>query len=77
MEDVALYNRILDIAYKNKLSHLGSYFSSVGIIDEVYSTMKEEDIFILSSGHCALALYVVLEKYKGIDAEYLFKHPGS
>ena len=77
MEDVALYNRILDIAYKNKLSHLGSYFSSVGIIDEVYSTMKEEDIFILSSGHCALALYVVLEKYKGIDAEYLFKRHGG
>ena len=39
--------------------------------------MGEDDIFILSSGHCALALYVVLEKYKGIDAEYLFnKHGG-
>mgnify|MGYP003129650686 FL=1 len=77
MENVALYNRILDIAHKNKLSHLGSYFSSVGIIDEVYSTMKEEDIFILSSGHCALALYVVLEKYKGIDAEYLLNRHGG
>lgn len=77
MEDVALYNRILDIAYENKLSHLGSYLSSVGIIDQVYSIMDKDDIFILSSGHCALALYVVLEKYKGIDAEYLFKRHGG
>ena len=58
---------------KKKLSHLGSYFSSVGIIDEIYSKMNEEDIFILSSGHCAVALYAVLEKYKGIDAAYLFE----
>lgn len=77
MEDIALHNRILDIAYDNKLSHLGSYFSSVDIIDQIYSTMGEDDIFILSSGHCALALYVVLEKYKGIDAEYLFKRHGG
>lgn len=75
MED--LKRRILEIAKKNNLSHLGSYFSSLEIIDEIYSKMKEEDIFILSSGHAALALYVVLEKYKGVDAEYLFKKHGG
>ena len=74
MADLKLFERILDIAYENKLSHLGSYFSSVGIIDEVYGLMEKDDIFILSSGHCALALYVVLEKHKSIDAEYLFKN---
>ena len=58
-----LKKRILEIAYKNKLSHLGSYLSSVEIIDEIYSKKKSEDIFILSSGHAALALYVILEKY--------------
>ena len=69
--------RILDIAYKNKLSHLGSYLSSVDIIDEIYKKMAPEDIFILSSGHAALALYVCLEKYYNIDAEFLFsKHGG-
>jgi len=31
--------------------------------------MDKDDIFILSAGHCALALYVCLEKYHGIDAE--------
>jgi len=72
-----LKRRILEIAHKNKLGHLGSYFSSVDIIDEIYSRMDKEDIFILSAGHCALALYVVLEKYFGLDAEELFnKHGG-
>lgn len=72
-----LKERILDICYKNNLSHLGSYFSSVEIIDKIYSKMKENDIFILSSGHCAVALYTVIEKYKGIDANKLFlKHGG-
>ena len=77
MEDLALKRRILDIAYNRKLSHLGSYFSSVGIIEDIYTGMEKSDIFILSSGHCALALYVVLEKYRGHDAEKLFdKHGG-
>lgn len=72
-----LKKRIGEIAYKNKLGHLGSYFSSADIIDKIYSIMGKDDIFILSSGHAALALYAVLEKYKGIDAEMLFnKHGG-
>jgi len=74
---IKMKKRILEIAFKHKLSHLGSYFSSLEIIDEIYSKMKEEDIFILSSGHAALALYVVIESYKGVDAEQLFiKHGG-
>ena len=77
MERQDLVRRILDIAYKKKLSHLGSYLSSVGIIEDIYAGMDKDDIFILSSGHCALALYVVLEKYRGHDAEKLFdKHGG-
>jgi transketolase len=72
-----LKKRIAVIAYKNKLGHLGSYFSSVGIIDEIYSKMDKDDIFILSSGHAALALYVCLEKYKGQDAEVLFEKHGG
>ena len=70
---VDLKKRILEIAYKNKLSHLGSYLSSVDIIDKIYAKKNPNDIFILSSGHAALALYVVLEKYENRDAEELFK----
>ena len=74
---VDLRNRILEIAYKHKLGHLGSYLSAVDIIEEIYNYKKPEDIFILSSGHAALALYVVLEKYEGKNAEELFlKHGG-
>lgn len=74
---MSLKKRIAEIAYKHKLGHLGSYFSNVDIIDKIYSKMKEDDIFILSSGHAAVALYVVLEKYKGKNAEELFlKHGG-
>jgi len=72
-----LKKRILDIAYANKLSHLGSYFSSVDIIDGIYATMKPDDIFILSSGHAALALYCCIEKYHGKNAEELFKKHGG
>ena len=74
---VNLKKRILEIAYKHKLSHLGSYLSAVDIIDGIYHSKNEEDIFILSSGHAALALYVVLEKYEDKNAEELFiKHGG-
>ena len=74
---MSLKKRITEIAYKNKLSHLGSYLSSVDIIDKIYKTKDKEDIFILSSGHAALALYAVIEKYEGKDAEELFlKHGG-
>jgi transketolase len=72
-----LKRRVLDISYKYKLSHLGSYFSSLKIIDDIYSKMdKANDIFILSSGHAAIALYVVLEKYYGISADMLFEKHG-
>ncbi len=74
---VNLKRRILEIANKHKLGHLGSYFSAVEIIDGIYAKMNQDDIFILSSGHAALALYVCLEKYKGKNAEELFlKHGG-
>tara|TARA_R110000744_G_scaffold169569_1_gene287483 strand:- start:2582 stop:3193 length:612 start_codon:yes stop_codon:yes gene_type:complete len=74
---VDLKNRILEIAHKHKLGHLGSYISAVDIIDKIYKSKHPDDIFILSSGHAALALYVVLEKYEGTNAEELFlKHGG-
>jgi transketolase len=74
---VDLKKRIVEIAYKHKLGHLGSYLSSVDIINEIYSKMDKDDIFILSSGHASLAMYVCIEKYHGINAEDLFiKHGG-
>lgn len=71
-----LEKRILEISYKHRLSHLSSNLTAVGIIDEIYCIKKDNDPFILSSGHAGLALYVVLEKYHGLDAEKLFEKHG-
>ncbi len=75
--DLKLHKRLLEVCYKNDVHHLGSHFSSIDIIDEIYSRKAEEDIFILSNGHAAVALYVVIEKYFGIDAEKLLNEFGD
>jgi len=72
-----LYKRLLDICYERQLHHLGSYFSALQIIDEIYSQKNEDDIFILSNGHAVVALYVVLEKYYGLDAVELHEKYGD
>ena len=75
--DKKLIKRLLDISYEQKLHHLGSYFSCVEIIDDIYSKMEKNDIFILSNGHSAVALYVVLEKYFDLNAEDLLEEMGE
>ena len=56
MTDKALHKRLLDVCYKKQLHHLGSYFSSLDLIDDIYSKMNfDEDIFILSAGHSVVA----------------------
>jgi transketolase len=73
----ALHNRIIEISKKLGLAHLGSCLTSVDIIDEIYSIKKEDEPFVLSCGHAGLALYVVIEKYFGIDAECIFANHGT
>ena len=68
--------RILDISYRHKLSHLGSCLTALPILDEIYFLKQKKEKAILSSGHAGLALYVVIEKYEGIDAEKIFEHHG-
>jgi|SRR3989344_4191424 len=72
--------RILDISFKLHLSHLGSCFSAIDLIDAVYSVKKEDEQFVLSNGHAGVALYVILEKYGKIKNpkifEKLFVHPN-
>lgn len=69
--------RILEISYKNKLSHLSSCLTVVSMIDKIYLSKKKEDKFVLSNGHAFLALAVVLEKEEGKDAEDLSKRHGT
>jgi transketolase len=71
-----LEQRVVDISYKEKIGHLSSNLNAVNIIDEIYTTKKANEPFILSSGHAALAMYVVMEKHEGADAEHLFHKHG-
>lgn len=71
-----LKKRILDLSYKHKLSHIGSCLSTVDTLDKIYSIKKKDEPLILSNGHAGLALYVVLEKYEGHNAEELIEKHG-
>ena len=77
---MSLQKRIIDITYQEKLSHLSSCLSALPIVEEIYTKKKDDEVFILSNGHAGLALYVVLEKYYGIDPVMLLHkhgiHPG-
>src|ERR1700727_736274 len=68
--------RLMDISFRHKLSHLGSCMTALPIIQTIYALKEPDDIFILSSGHAGLALYVVLESYLGVNAEKLLEKHG-
>lgn len=71
-----LEKRVIDISYKHKLSHISSCLTAVNVIDKIFEIKKPEDPFVLSAGHAGLALYVVLEKREGKDAEQLLLKHG-
>ena len=76
MQNKDLKNRIIEISYQNKLSHLGSCLTAVDIIDDIYAKKRGKDRFVLGAGHSGLALYCVIEKYYGINAEDMLKAYG-
>ena len=79
--------RILDLAYNTGAngSHLGGSLSLVEVLIAVYTTAKitpldkQRDRVILSKGHGALALFVVLEKLGLLPKEEVdtFEHNGT
>jgi transketolase len=60
--------RIVDISYNEKLSHIGSSLTTYPILDEIYKKKNPNDKVILSCGHAGLSLYVKLEELYGYDA---------
>jgi len=68
--------RIVELTHKHKLGHLRSCLTTLPILNHIYNTKREGDIDVLSSGHAGLALYVVLEKYEGRDADALVEKHG-
>ena len=71
-----LEQRVIDLSYKYKLSHIGSCLATVNILDKIYKLKKKDEPFILSNGHAGVALYVILEAYEGKDADVLFQQNG-
>lgn len=69
--------RLLEQSFKYSKSHLGSAFSTLPIIIEIYENFTVEDRFVLSNGHAASALYVALEHYRGVDSNKLFREMGD
>ena len=65
-----LQRQVLELTYRNKLSHLSSTLSAAPIIEMIYRIKHPDDAFVLSQGHAALALYCVL----GRGQELLDKH---
>lgn len=72
--------QILQMIFDAEEGHLPSSFSIIDIINNIYfyhlrnkkeKEITERDIFILSKGHGAAALYVVLNKFKFISQKNL------
>jgi transketolase len=76
-----LQQRIIDITYQERLSHLSSTLSAAPILEEIYAQRKDDEVVILSNGHAGLALYCILEQKYGIDPVSLLHkhgiHPGK
>ncbi len=53
--------RLLKMHYESKVGHIGGNLSSIDILLHLHhEVLGPEDVFILSKGHCAGALYVTL-----------------
>jgi len=76
-----LQQRIIDITYQERLSHLSSTLSAAPILEEIYAQKKDDEVVILSNGHAGLALYCILEQKYGVDPVALLHkhgiHPGK
>src|SRR4030067_2829386 len=61
----ALYTKLINLLYNSGSIHVGSCLSCFDIlIETLLFQMKKEDRFILSKGHAAPALYVLLNHLK-------------
>lgn len=63
--------RILKISFQERASHIGSCLSEVDLIDAIYQVKQDDEKFVLSNGHSAIALYVILEKHHLLKPEII------
>lgn len=66
---------ILELSQHVSALHIGGSFSSVEIVDCIYSMLKDNnDVFILSKGHAGILQYVVLNDLGKITKKELFNY---
>ncbi len=69
---------LLELSLKHQAHHLGSCLSCLDLLWQLYDrVLGQDDEFILSKGHAAMALYLVLAEKKLIDKKDLFDHFGK
>lgn len=68
--------RIIELTYKYKGVHLSSTLSSAEPLVDIFKIKRKEERFVLSNGHAGMALYAVLERFYGEDAEKLYLKNG-
>ena len=69
--------RLLQLTYDNKLSHIGSCLTALPIIEDIYELKGPMDRFVLDEAHAGLALFVVLESLGICNAEEMLKKHGT
>lgn len=72
-----LEKRIIELSYKNQLTHISSCLNCVNLLDWIYEQRKKDEPVVLANSHAALALYVVLEKNGFCDAEEMVNKHGT
>jgi transketolase len=62
-----LRKKLLDIYFNAKAGHIGSSLSCIDLLIAIFNIKNEHEKFILSKGHAAAALYVILNYIGEID----------
>ena len=69
-----LIRRVVEIDYLHHHRHAPSSLSALPVVAAIYDGMGPDDVFILSKGHAAAALYAVLEAH-GFHPDITKVHP--
>lgn len=69
-----LRRKLLTIINDVHTSHIGSCLSIIDIVDTIYQIKDKNEKFILSNGHAAASLYIVLEKFKYLNKANLSEY---
>ena len=69
--------RLLDQSYKYRSHHLGSAFSTLPILHEIFQDKKINDRIVLSNGHASASLYIALEAFHGHNSDNFFETMGD